>query len=278
VRDECDPDDDGDAVPDPDDLCPLVANPDQADCDGDQLGDACDDEHPGALELCNGVDDDCNGKPDGGEPDTDLDGVRDECDPDKDGDGVSDQDDTCPLAADPDQADCDQDQLGDACDQDDDDDFWPDAFDCEECNPNAYPGFPELCDDLDNDCDGDIDGIQEGCYEGTLGTQGMGTCVGGIRTCTTGDWGACVGQVVDVEEICGNPLDDDCDGAINDGCLPQAVDFTFLGWVLDAPSPAPGTWGVTAAAGQPGPVGASQAAPGAGFSVDFGLIPVRLGE
>ena len=36
------PDSDGDGVPDAEDNCPIVWNPDQADNDGDGLGDACD--------------------------------------------------------------------------------------------------------------------------------------------------------------------------------------------------------------------------------------------
>ena len=32
---------DGDGVPDASDNCPLVANPDQADCDNDGIGNAC---------------------------------------------------------------------------------------------------------------------------------------------------------------------------------------------------------------------------------------------
>ena len=42
LGDACDPDDDGDTVPDGADNCPLVANAGQANTDGDALGDACD--------------------------------------------------------------------------------------------------------------------------------------------------------------------------------------------------------------------------------------------
>ena len=46
--DACDPDVDGDGVPDTRDDCPRVANADQADADGDGVGDACD--------ACSGTD------------------------------------------------------------------------------------------------------------------------------------------------------------------------------------------------------------------------------
>ena len=80
LGDACDTDDDGDSVPDATDNCPLATNTDQADCEGDGLGDAGDPDDddddgapdgsdcqpcdasilPGAVEACNGLDDNCN--------------------------------------------------------------------------------------------------------------------------------------------------------------------------------------------------------------------------
>jgi MYXO-CTERM domain-containing protein len=59
-----DPDVDVDGVPDPDDDCPAIGNPDQADADGDGVGDACDD---------------CPNDFDPSQKDSDGDGVGDAC-------------------------------------------------------------------------------------------------------------------------------------------------------------------------------------------------------
>jgi predicted GH43/DUF377 family glycosyl hydrolase len=59
------PDDDGDGVPDDQDNCPAVPNPEQTNSDGDSFGDACDN---------------CPDVPNPGQEDSDGDGVGDACD------------------------------------------------------------------------------------------------------------------------------------------------------------------------------------------------------
>jgi cysteine-rich repeat protein len=85
------------------------------------------------------------------------------------------------------------------------------------CTPGA-PGV-ETCNNIDDDCNGVVDdGLTQACYDGPAGTQNVGACHGGTQTCAAGAWGACVGEVTPVGEICGNGIDDDCNGAENNGC------------------------------------------------------------
>ena len=79
LGDACDLDDDNDSILDEADNCPLIANTGQENCEDDDMGDACDPDddndgspdevdcglcdasvYPGAMEACNGVDDNCN--------------------------------------------------------------------------------------------------------------------------------------------------------------------------------------------------------------------------
>ena len=112
------------------------------DVDGDGVGACldCDDNDPtvyqGAPELCDGLDNDCDGIIDNGVADTDL-------------DGICDADDNCPTIANADQLDTDGDGEGDACDDDDDDDG---CLDVDDPNPLVTSADPD-CDGIGDDCD-----------------------------------------------------------------------------------------------------------------------------
>ena len=190
LGDACDPDMDGDGAANVDDCAPKdpswICTIHYWDGDGDGIGKCgvkqclcgpadkytltvctapdCDDADPksapGLPELCDGKDNDCNGKTDDGVPDTDADGVKNDCDPDDDGDGRPDVSDNCPLVPNPDQKDADGDQIGDLCDGDLDGDGIDDLVDIcpgvwnpgqEDCDGN---GVGDACDEDDGDGDG----------------------------------------------------------------------------------------------------------------------------
>jgi len=141
-------------------------------------------------EVCNGIDDNCNGEIDEGNP-----GGGDECDTGDPG--------ICNIGE------------------------WTCVIDTESpgigCIPNITPGtYSEICDGVDNDCDGSIDEDNDGnpisvsCYTGLEGTSGEGLCSDGTWTCLEGRFGPCIGQTRPTDEIC-NGLDDDCDGIADEG-------------------------------------------------------------
>jgi hypothetical protein len=195
-----DDDDDNDLVPDDDDNCPLVVNPEQEDADDDDIGDACDGDmdgdgspdeedcnpadatiYPGAMEVCNGKDNDCNDTVDDGFPDTNSDGTADCVDDDDDGDGVIDLDD------------------------------------CEPLDLNIFPGQTEKCNDLDDNCDEFVD--ESFADKGSSCSVGLGICLAsGEKVCSVDGLGLECNAVPKPKfaEVC-NDLDDNCDGIPDNG-------------------------------------------------------------
>lgn len=109
------------------------------------------------------------------------------------------------------------------CDDADGDGFCAKSGDCDDTNNLVHPGMDEVCDGLDNDCDGAID----------EGISGMGEQLN--QPCNDWKGSVCAGTWVcnpggsllvcksasginqgDREEVCGNLLDDDCDGTVDE--------------------------------------------------------------
>ena len=162
-----------------------VTVPIDADEDGYDVDDDCDDGNsavfPGAEELCNGEDDNCNGVADEGFSDVDGDAISDcvdveDCDAlDNDGDGSIDEDfadnDSDGLPDCLDSEDCDgTDNDGDGLidegyDLDGDgylpcgaEDADPSTLDCDDSDGSVSPGASEIDETLaDEDCDGLVD-------------------------------------------------------------------------------------------------------------------------
>ena len=237
--------------------------------DGTDCDDTLDTVHPGATEVCNGVDDDCDGEIDQGVtlvyyPDGDADGYGDAtaatsaCEPpegyvedatdcddtdaavspgatevcnglDDDCEGTIDQDALDPLTW---YADADADGYGDpssttaACDAPAG--SLADNTDCDDTDAAVHPGATERCNGLDDDCDGrlDSDAVDAGTWYADADADGYGDASSPTVACDApagylADNTDCDDTDADAypgaAEVCGG-ADLDCDGNDPEAC------------------------------------------------------------
>ncbi len=230
VCNDIDDDCDGDTDDDDDSVDSSTANTWYDDVDGDGYGDAstsrmvceapdgavtdgldCDDldaaVNPDAAEVCNDIDDNCDGDIDDDDPDvTDTETWY----LDFDGDGYGSN--AFSVAA------CEA-PSG----------LVDDNTDCEDTDANINPGADEVCNDIDDDCDGDIDDADSGVTETStwyidhdgdgFGSEDYTTSACEVSpgwTDTSSDCDDNDGTVnPDAQEVC-NEIDDDCDGDVDD--------------------------------------------------------------
>ncbi len=196
-----------------DDDCDGVVDAGGFDTDGDGVtedaGD-CDDldpsVYPSAVEVADGVDNNCDGEIDENTDasDDDLDGFTEE-----EGDCDDDNEDINPDAVEIRNGrddDCNGITDDQGADWDDDGDGLTDAEgDCDDGDASIRPGAEELDNGIDDDCDGVVD---EGIAD--LDRDGFSVAEG---DCNDADSWVFPGAI----EMC-DRVDNNCDGAVDEGC------------------------------------------------------------
>jgi hypothetical protein len=170
-------------------------------CRGSDCDETSTVSYVGATEVCDDLDNDCDGTVDDGLSKTAY-------WPDTDGDGfgnASGRLESCTPPA----------------------GYVTNDDDCNDTNPNVRPTAAELCDGLDNDCDGTADdGLPTAIYTVDADRDGFGA-VGGATLTACGPTTGYATNATDCDDAAGasypgatetcDGRDNDCDGAIDEG-------------------------------------------------------------
>ncbi|MCB9760433.1 MAG: putative metal-binding motif-containing protein [Alphaproteobacteria bacterium] len=232
-----------------------------ADGDGYAAEGDCDDEdaaiNPGAAEVCDGVDNNCDGQVDEGVTttwyaDNDGDGYGDsaaateaceaptgtvavggDCD---DGDAAYNPGAAENDCADPNDYNCD----GSVGYADNDGDGYAACEECDDSEAAVNPAATEVCDEVDNNCDGQIDEGVTTTYYADADADGYGDAAAPLEACAQPEGYSesatdCDDAVAAINpaatEVC-NDLDDDCDGLTD--TADDSLDWSTAGiWYID---------------------------------------------
>ncbi|MBK9265759.1 MAG: hypothetical protein IPM54_38975 [Polyangiaceae bacterium] len=89
------------------------------------------------------------------------------------------------------------------------------------CPQTVFPAT-EICNNVDDNCNGQTDEGNPGGGAACTVQGQQGPCAAGTLTCTNGAL-SCAQTVFATSENCSDNVDNDCDGAVNDGCCPHSV-------------------------------------------------------